>query len=235
MVPDFNPETAAQAVANSDYLSRAKLFIESTQSPFAVQQMVFPLDTAQLPTNPLPINFPFRSLVIRAATDSAVGIDMRLFAMDAIQSVVTLRQNDALKFPYAINKAFLSWAAQPGKSITILFMVDGELSLGSINTTISGGVTLQEGTAIGAIQSQALVAATATIIAPALSTRKTCTLMNLSSGNLYYGGDNTVTDTSVVATQGIVVPPGGQFNYRNTAALWGYTTLAGTVNRLEET
>lgn len=231
---DFDPTTAGAVVANAEYLQRAKLYQESTQIPFSVQQMVFALDTAQLSSQPFAINFPFRSVVVRAATDVLTNIDLRLFSMDAMQSSINLKQNDALKFPYVVSKGFLSWSAQSGKSMTLLFLVDGELNLGSFNVNVSGGVTQQDGTVISAIQSVSLSAATATIIAPALASRKTCTIQNNAAGVLYYGGDNTVTDASTAATQGISIPPGGQFVYRNTGALYGYITAGGVVNRVEE-
>ncbi len=229
----FTPKLAKQVLSKQTQTDNAAVVIGNSERPFRVQEFTFALDTAQLATSPFKIRFPFKSIVVRSASDSNTSVNIRLGSQDTIQSPIALFQNDSLNFDFPINEAYLDWTSQPSKTMTLLFLVEGRVRLGSLIAAISGGVTQQDGTAVAAIASVTLAAATAAAIAPSLSTRKTCTIQNNTGAILYVGGSNTVT-ADATATGGIQVPANGQLIWRNTAELWGISTAGGIVNRLEE-
>lgn len=230
-----DPTVYQNITKRADLQSSADIYKGSTQRPFKVQVITVALDTAQGPkAQPyFKIGFPFKSVTVRSATDSATSVNIRIGAADDIQQSFQLLKNDSIYFDYEINEAYLDWSAQASKSVTLLFMVDARLQLGSTQVSLSGGVALQDGTAVAAIASVTLAANTAAAIAPALATRKTCVIQNNTGGILYYGGDATVTADNT-ATGGIQCPAGGQIIWRNTANLFAISVGGGIVNRFEE-
>ncbi len=212
---------------------RAKLFQNSTQKPYHFSQLVQLLDTAQLSTDPLKIGFPFKAVTVLNTTDSITSINMRIGSNDDLAPLIALKQNNTLNFDEPVNEAYISWTAQAGKSITLLFAIDCVMNIGVATTAITGGIFQQDGTAVAAISQVTMVAATAIKVFATLSTRKCGTLVNNTGATIYVGGDNTVT-AGIAATGGIPVPAGAVFNWRNTSALWAISTLGGVVNVLEE-
>jgi hypothetical protein len=234
MAETMDAQLARFVLDKAREVDQAKLFENTTQRPFHFYQIVYALDTATKAGQEIKIGFPFKGITVRQATDSTCSVNIRIGAQDAINPDIQLRQNDAINFDEPINEAYLSWSAQTGKSITLLFAIDAVLNIGVATTAITGGIFQQDGTAAAAIASVTLSAATAAAIAPALSTRKTCTLVNNTGATIYLGGDSTVT-ADTTATGGIPVPAGSTFLWRNTAALYAISTPGGIVNRLEET
>ena len=217
----------------NDKPRQADIFEANTQRPLNVRSLTIALDTAQLVNQPFKVGFPFESVCVVSATDATTSINMRIGANDSIVDSFPLKQNFQLNLGKSTSECYLDWIAQSGKSIQLLFFVNAQLNTGSQLISISGGVTQQDGTAVSAISSVTTVGGTSIIVAPALSTRKTCMLVNNSAGTLYVGGTTAVT-ADATATGGIPIASGGTFVWRNPAALWGITAAAGIVNRLEE-
>ena len=229
----MSPKTARFIVDQASELERAKLLINSTQRPYHFSQLVIALDTAKLSTDPLKIGFPFKGVTVLTTSDSTTTVSMRIGSNDDLAPLIALRQNNTLNFDEPVNEAYISWTAQVGKSLTLLFAIDCVMNIGVATTAITGGIFQQDGTAVNPIASVSMATGIATAIAPSLSTRKSCSLVNNTGGTIYLGGDNTVT-ADATATGGIPTTAGSVFQWRNTAALWAVSATGGLVNRLEE-
>lgn len=207
---------------------RAALFYNSVAAGQEVRSMTIDLTTAQLPTNPKPVGFSFRSFIVLSASDSAANLNMKLATVDSFQDRITLtRLVSGFKLPYPVNNAFLDWSAQAGKTITILFFLTGEMTINRVTEAQASDVM----STIGAPTAVTLVAATAAAIFPALASRRQGTADNNTGGVLYIG-DSTVTDSG--ATKGIAIPAGGKILWKNVSALYGYSAGGGVVNTVEE-
>lgn len=180
--------------------------------------ITIPLTTAALDTNPYVVGFPFRSFIVLDATDSNVSVDIRMNTRDTFQDKLTVKRGGTMKLPAPISKAYISWAAQSGKTITIGFFVRGEFATNILNLVNSGGVVISEGGShsLGAIT---LVAATATVIFSADTTRTCGTFRNESGASIWVG------PSTVLNTTGFEVKTGEIFEWKNTSALYGYSVL----------
>jgi hypothetical protein len=189
------------------------------------------------------ITQPFKSVYVAAATDGNTSINLIAGAQDAnsYQSgnvgSVPLSLKDSYISGRVKAQGLLIWTNQPGKSITLVFSLDGEVRSGSQTITISGGVTVSDGssvnsTPLGAAGTSGSLAATAVaaILCPANASRK-CTTVQFS------GGSARVGDSQVLlGGPGIVVQAGQPFQWRNTGALyWVIESGAPVANANEET
>lgn len=227
----LTPEEAALILKSADLVKRARIFEGTTQKPFGVQTITLDLSTAVLSTNPYKIRFPFRSIFIRDATDVYVSINVQVQSQDSYQSAFAMTKNDGWVADYPVTEAYLYWSAQSGKTITLVLFTDSAFKSGSQISVTGGGVSIVEGSALTGPTRVTLSAATAGIIAPALSTRKVATLQNKTGASLYIG-DSSVTDSG--ATEGIELVANAVFYWKNTGALYGYSAAGGNVHRLEE-
>ncbi len=232
MNDQFTTEDVGKLLAANDVLKRARIYQGSTERPAKVQVLTIALDTAKLATDPLRIGFPFKSMFITTATDTNVELSVLAGTRDSLQSAFPMHKNDSWNSEEPISEAYLYWAAQSGKSITIIFFIDSMFNSGSQISVSSGGVTLSDGSTISAASRTTLAATTAAVIAAADSTRKVTTLYNNTGGTLYVGGDATVTSSG--ATTGIGYPNQAIFQHRNTGALYGYSVAGGDVVKVTE-
>lgn len=226
----MSPEFARMLVDESSRLQNARLLEGSTQRPFNVQTLTLDLATAKLDTSPLKIGFPFRTLFVRGATDSSVSVQLRIGSRDSIQSAMPLYQNDVLEFPYPVAEAYLHWSAQAAKTIQLVFLVDGSFRIGSLLSTVAGGVAIIDGS-IFTRAITTLVAETATSVFAASTSRKMGTIQNKTGASLFVG-ESTVTDSG--ATEGYEIPTGGTFQWRNAAQLYAYSVAGGRILTVEE-
>ena len=227
----LTPEEVALILKSADLVKRARIFEGTTQKPFGVQTITLDLSTAVLSTNPYKVRFPFRSIFVRDATDVYVTVNLQPQSQDSYQSAFAMTKNDGWVADYPVTEAYLYWSAQSGKTITLVFFTDSAFKSGSQISVTGGGVSIVEGSALTGPTRVALSAATAAQIAPALSTRKLAVIQNKTGASLYVG-DSSVTDSG--ATEGIEILDDGIIYWRNTGALYGYSTAGGNVHRIEE-
>jgi hypothetical protein len=216
----------------ANLVKQASIFKGGTERPFAVQVMTLDLSTAQLETQPKKIGFPFKSVYAANATDTTVNINLKINSQDSYQSAIPIFQNDSLTMDYPISEAYIHWAAQAAKTIVLVFFVDAEFRSGKQISVTGGGVSIVDGSSIALGAAVTLVAATAALIAPALSTRKKATIQNKTGADIYIG-DSTITNAG--ATEGIKIPNDGIIYWQNTGGLYGYSVAGGKVSRTEET
>lgn len=194
-----------------------------------VMTLTLDLSQERRADNPLEVNFPFRSLFVRDATDADVEIQWRAASRATFQGVVPIQLNDSFVNPYRM-KGYFHWSAQAGKSITLIFFATIEFRPGSQISNTAGGVSISEGASMSH-SVVTLAAATATEIVASSSTRKLATIQN-NTGSDIWVGTSAVSNTG--ANLGIQVPAGATFQWRNTAALYGYSVLGGNLVAMVE-
>jgi hypothetical protein len=202
----------------------AEIFEGTTRSPFEIQTLVLDLSTAKTVQDPYIIGFPFKSLFVRDATDATVNVSLKPQTRDSFQSGVTLRLNDSLDFDVQQSSGFISWAAQSGKSITLVFFVNAAFKSGSQVAQSAGGVAIIDGTSY-TDTAATTVATTEQLVFALDSTRKKGTIQNGTGGSVFVGKTG-VTNTG--ATRGFEILPGETFYWRNTASLYAYPMAAST-------
>ncbi|MGE4109034.1 MAG: hypothetical protein AB7F66_17685 [Bacteriovoracia bacterium] len=220
--------TTRKEISDAKQLDRAAdIRRRSDERPASMQRIVLTADqlaTAASEGNPYKIPFPFNSFHVESATDQTV--EVRLSPDDqsvrSIANYKTLKLNDSGVFTEVLSGGYLTWAAQAGKTMTIVFFVDVDWRSGSQLSLTAGGISISDGSAV-ATSVVTLAAAAATVLFAADSTRKLGTWIN-DTGITQYIGPATVTATG--ATKGMPVAPGAVIEWRNTAALYAFNTGA---------
>lgn len=228
----MNQDYQKAVLSPENDLRQAQIANQIENLPFNVQTMVLDLSTAKLSTAPLRIGFPFQSIMVQDATDTSTNVQIKIGTRDEMQSAFTLKKGDSWSRKKPVPEAFIHWDAQASKSITLVFFVDSEFRSGSMISVNSGGVSISEGSTVSGPTRVTLSAATAAAILPANSDRKVATLQNKTGAALYIAGDNTVTNSG--ATEGIELADDQIIEWKNTAALYGYSVAGGTVSYIEE-
>ncbi|HRO67175.1 MAG TPA: hypothetical protein PL182_06405, partial [Pseudobdellovibrionaceae bacterium] len=182
--------------------------------------------------DPYRIGFPFRSLYFQNANSSNALIRVKLNGHDSRQDLVDLEIGDVFDLGEQIAEAYLSWDPQPGVSGHLLVFTNSSFRPGKMRSVNAGGVSINDGSVAQLLAPVAGTISTAAELLPLDLNRKVGTLVNDTGGDIYLGGDNTVTDAG--ATKGIIWPAGERMNWKNTAALWGYFTASGNVIRMRQ-
>lgn len=223
-------QEAALLLNHALQLRNAQFFRNTKDNPVSVFPITLDLTTAKHVNSPFIVGFPFKSFYVAHATDTNVVVEMKVNSNDEQQGKFPIRKNDAWASDSFVNKGFLSWEAQSGKSITIVFFLDSNFQSGSQISVTGGGVSIVDGSTISIPAKVTLAAGVAGQIAPALSTRKVATIENTSGADIYIGGA-TVNGTTV---RGIRVPADGIVKWQNTGALYAWSAAGGDVWRAEE-
>lgn len=221
-------EIADSILAASSDKKRAELFRSNTQRPNAVQPLVLDLSTARDSSNPLKVSFGYRSLYVQDATD--IYAEVSIFPVRESLSSFKMRKNDAWITDQMAAESYLTWEAQSGKTMTLVFFTDSQFMSGSQISVTGGGVSITNGSTFS--QSLvALVAATATQIVAVDSTRKNLTIQNLTGSDIWLG-PAAVSNTG--ATTGFKLSAGATTEWKNTAALYGFSVGGGNIHQTTE-
>lgn len=220
----LTPDIASAILSAAREKQQAAIFEGNTQKPFGIQAVTLDLSTARDASNPFKIGFPFKSVYVSTATDVYANVNMQPNSNDSFQSSLPLKQNDSWVREFPVSQAFLWWAAQSGKSITLLFFVDSEFRSGSQVSVTGGGVSIVEGSTLSTTRVD-LTASTATLVLAADSTRKCSTIQNNTGAEVWFGGSSV---SSTGAGLGYLVPAGATFTFKNTGALYAYSVGGGT-------
>lgn len=228
---NFSREEVLKLIAESQLLVKASVAYQIAERPFSVQVVQLDLGTAKTRAQAQRIGFQFKSIRVESATDVNANVQVIFGGNDALQSPTTMKQNDSLVLGQAVPEAYIYWTAQTGKTMTLVCFVDAEFRSGSQISVSGGGVSINDGTSVAATTRVTLAATTAAIIVPANTSRKNCLVQNNSGADLYLSGASSVTNTG--ATRGIKIPDGAIYEYRNTAALYGYSVAGGDTNYMD--
>lgn len=217
-----------------DWVSKQQAFLNRSQYDRPQSQIKVVLDsnllaTARTQGNPFEIQFPFKSVFVSDATDSSVAVNISLHSREnnQIQNAVPLKLNDSFRLSESTSKAFLTWDAQSGKSITLFFFVDSQYDSGRQISVSSGGVAITWGDTVTETQ-KTLVAVTAQALFASVSTRKHGAYQNKSGASIWVGSSSSVTSSG--ATQGFEIPDNAIAEWKSAAALYAYSVAGGIVN-----
>jgi hypothetical protein len=234
----MTPEMAASILSKAKSMDAAAIFQGNTQHPFGVQSVTIALDAGNDKSsgnfgNPFKISFPFKSVYLQAATDTATYVNLAPDTQDTYQSGIPMKLNDCLVLNSPVSSAFLTWPAQAGKTVTLIFFVSAEFRTGSQLSVSGGGVSINDGSAF-TMTNVSLTAGTAGQVFALNGLRKISTFQN-NSGASVWVGLSTVTNSG--ATRGYEVPAGASFQWRNSAQLYAYSVAGGTniLALIEET
>lgn len=210
-------------------LSLAELQDEIENPSQEVQVLKLDLTVLRDENNPFDINFPFRTIFVRDATDTSTVINVRLGTKSTFQELVPFYKNDSA-IQATAKKAYLSWPAQPGKSITLIFFARTEFRTGSLLSQNAGGFSINDGSS-ATLTNVTTVAAAAGLVVGADVGRKIALVQNQTGNDIYLGVDATVNATT---NPGIKVEDGAQIAWRNTAALYAFAVASGKLAILAE-
>lgn len=226
----FDNKTSNAVLRDSKTRNQAEIFDDSNSSLFEIQSITLDLTTARETGNPYKISMPLRSVFVRDASDSNTFVNFFPSTVDSYQSAAKLTLNDSLEFGRQLSGANLTWDAQAGKSVTLIFFVSSFFRSGSQVSQTAGGIAIIDGSSFE--QSVvSLTAATATVIVSQDTTRKQLTLTNESGADVWVGNSLVVNSGSA---RGFKVANGAIFTWRNTAALYGYSVAGGEVHLTQE-
>jgi hypothetical protein len=223
-----NDQRALIKMADALDLARMAQNIENPSQEI----QVFTIDLGQPATEqrPFKVDFPFKSIFIRDATDTSVQIFLKPMTDNTSQGAVAMKINDSMTFGSRM-RASLFWNTQPSKTMTIVVLAASQFSSGTLNSQNAGGVSINDGSS-ATLAAVTLVAATVAAIVPVDTTRKTALVQNKTGSDLYLGVDNQVLPSGT--NEGILISAGQTITWRNTAALWAYSVTGGKVTVLSE-
>lgn len=209
-------------------LGQASLLRSKSDTPFEIIPVTLDLTTARAANDPFIVNFPFKSIYVSSASDTSTSVNCQVDTSDSYQGVFPLGNKDSMTFPFPRAKANLSWSAQAGKSITIIFFVTGEFKSGTVQSQL-----------IGAGVASTFIPKTAVLVAAAASTpliaantsRTKITFQNLGPDEVYISGSVAAT---VIA--GYALAPSTSVTITsNTSAFCAIAAAAdSTVKIIEE-
>lgn len=226
----MDSELARLILKNANDSQKAELLEAVREQRFDIQIVDLPLKDARLETSPYEIKFPFKSFVVLSASDPSAEAYIRLGTRDSLQSVVPIKINNAYGTDQIVPGAYIHWAAQAGKTMKILFLLNARFNTNSTISVNSGGVSINDGASFNQ-SSQTLTAGVVTQIFPQDFDRKSGTFENATGGDVYVG-DNTIT--GAVPTRGILVKNGAFLKWRNTAALFALAASTGDISTVSE-
>lgn len=188
------------------------------------------LGTKQDARTPYIVKCEAKVVAVVDATDSSVRVWCKPNSEYQHQDPTLLRQNGKTDFGSAVGGIALYWDAQAGKEMTLVVLSSGTYDSGNINSNLTGGVNISEGTTVTTRDRTGLTIASAgrAIVIPADADRAVETICNLTGQTLYFG-DANVTDENG-NYPGIPVLTGGQFIWKNKGACYAYNPGAALTN-----
>jgi len=227
-MPDINNRFTGQGARELvDAISRGDdaYIAQALQlNPSAIRVQTIDLSTA--PTNPVLVNFPFKSVYVASASDSSALVSMRPFSDSENNDYAPLRLKDSVGWDYSISRCFLTWTAQAGKTMTLVFFTDAKFTSGSFNTQVTSSL---DGTSINDFSSVTVTAdGTAKLID---STHNVIEVFNEGPGDLWVGGSGV--SAAAGAEKGYRLPAGYGKRYRNSGSLYYACLTAGTIFRYQ--
>lgn len=212
--------------------NQAGIRLNSDTRPRLQLRMVLPLDVAATAQNPFPVSNPFNGFYVESTSDSTVSINLSLTSPESqnMLNYTALKQNDSANFDEPIRAAYLTWASQPGKSLTIIFYLGIGFRPGTLNVSTSGGVSIGTGSGMTPAVS-VLVTNAATALLTADASRKKATLQNLGTAPVFISGTNAVVGAAGGAgvLTGIQLLPGATYEWMNTGTCFGITDSGSSI------
>lgn len=205
-----------------------KLFEQTRYStdvrPTSQYRIKLDLTNARTAVNPYKIGFPWKSIFVEDASDSLVEVRLSVHVNDQfnMDNYKVLNFNSQFKSQYQISAGFLTWDAQPGKSMTLILFTDIDFDSGRTISVASGGTAVVWGDSH--VQTNPTITNTPSMILPADADRKGAYIQNYGAVSVYVGPTNLVTTglpySPSNTNKGIEIPVGASFWYASTGELW---------------
>ena len=209
---------------------RAQIAVDRADRPANIIRLNINLNEDYTELSPRKIGYAFRSIYVEHCDNPSAKIKVKPITNEAHQSYFSMGYKDSWAVDRAIPDAYLFWEKQVGW-VTLILFTDSEFNSGSQVSITAGGLSISEGSS-AALTNQTLVAATASEILPQNFFRKTATVVNDTGDDIFLGENNTVNATT---KKGVPIQNGDSFKWRNSAALYAYSTGGGKLIILEET
>jgi hypothetical protein len=228
---ESNFDASKALVERANELDQASIEVKKALRPQNVFKIVLDLSKAKPEGDAYVINKPFKSFTMQKSTSPSALISVRPTTNTSEQDAFDVGPKDSWGVSMSVPKAYIHWDAQPGVVVTLVFFSDAEFRSGSQLSLNAGGVSINEGSSITQLAPVVLAPATITQIMPQNLFRNVGLVINDTAADMYVG-DATVTNAG--ATKGMILKAGDTLKWRNTAALFGYSVLGGTIQRIEQ-
>lgn len=214
---------ARQVLSGDIAKSQAQRLLQATNPPDSVLVLTLDLSIARLVSNPLTLGG-YRSVYVASATDSLATIGMQINNQLPNNNPFPLFRHDVFQKDSPWAQCFLSWAAQGTKTMQLVLFPDALIQPGSISTTVSGQVSVIQGS--GFVRTLVPVihkaAAVALFTGAAGVLQQSC--INDSGIDLYVGESATIDDGTGAAgvNKGQLWPDRTLLSIKNTGTLYVY-------------
>ena len=199
--------------------------------PRLIIRVPLDLSTAATQSNAYHVADPFNGFYVESATDSSATVKLSCTSNEKhnLDNYTTVSLKDAAEAQEPIRGAFLTWDAQAGKTMTLVFYLGLNFKPGSYVTATGGGVSEYYGTAMSPAAAVS-VTSTATLVSASSSTAKRRTIQNISGVGIYISGASTVVGAVGGAGTliGLYIPVGGSYEWLNQDDIYAITD-AGTA------
>jgi hypothetical protein len=244
-IADANPGASPSDVPNADLIAAAKagiaaaklkefleLYASKTERDAIADPEVIDLSAGFDQYKPYRVLMPFRSFWVLDATDANVNAKISFHTREAhsVQTGIPIKKNFLWNIDTLIQEAWITAPAQPGKTMTILFLKKGRIDPGFFISQNAGGISVNEGLSVTTRSNAALnlAAGAATLALPADTTRNCETIQNFEGVTLYAGDANVTGPTGT--NPGIALPPNGVLVWKNTGALYLFNPSVSALN-----
>ena len=219
-----------QIIREENKSQNAQIFLADIENPFQVHTEVLDLGTAVSANNPKVFNFPFKCVAFIKGTDTSLEVSGVLNSNDNGFSSVPFKNNSSLYSERMFGGLYLSWAAQPGKSVTICLFLNAKFESGSfvndgtVTVSVPSGMTLIN---------PALASGSQLLLAQNLNRSKVI-IQNNSGADIYIGGSAV---SNAGASRGLLLTSGVDITLEVTDAIYIYSSgfVAGEVTVMEIT
>lgn len=214
---DYTQKNSSALVQANQMVGNAYIDLSQSNAPQLIRKVTLDLSEGRTDGNPFKVSFAYKALYVQDASDSNTIINWTAFN-SGNNDKMPLAKNGVLNFDLPVFKAGFTWEAQPNKSITLIFILNGSFRPGSLFTEVASAV---EGNAL-------------TVSNP----------VNISVPTLIAGEDLNRTVLRVNASDNIEIasnvagpyfPIGTNIVLRNTGEVWARPVSSNaTVQTLEE-
>lgn len=229
-------ETVNQRIDDALAQNKADIRRNSDLRPRLALPVVIALDTARDWRNPYQINTPFDGFYVAGATDAVTTVSMTLGtdSSNADKNTFPLKASDAAKLSSPVKGALLTWSAQTGKTITIVFFLGIDFKSGSYLNQFVGSTSIINGTSV-VTGTLAAGGASASVTVTNAAAVQLCPI-NLVRAELVFYTDQSIWigDAAVAVGRGVLINAGERFSFQNTGALYAIAVGANaTVTGME--
>lgn len=225
----------------SNFLNRLEALtrLNSDSRPRLQLRVPLPLDVAATISNPTKVSGVFTGFYVESATDTATTVNLSTTSPETanLANFTTLRLNDASGFEQPVKDVYLTWTAQPGKTVTIVFYTGMNFIPGSKISVTSGGVAVSDGSSSVTAMTQTQITNSITQILASDSNRISATVTNMGPMPCVVGGSTVQWPSQNATTPGTVLGVGESIKWQNVGALYaqGNVRLSSPVTWVQTT